>query len=368
MKSVPYVNLSKQWQIEKSKIEPIVLEVLRSGQYILSENVNKFEQEVADYCGSRFSVALNSGTDALVLSLYSCGVSSGDEVITAPNSFIASTAVITHLGAKPVFVDVEADQSISAEKIKEKITHKTKAVLLVHLTGKPCELQPIVDLCLERNIKLIEDAAQAIGAFYKGKHLGTFGTIGCFSCHPLKNLNACGDAGFLLTEDERIYNRIKKLRNHGLRSREMSDEFGFVSRMDEIQAAILRYRIKTIEKTVNIRRHNAQVYREKLQNLPIVVPADNSNTFSAYHTFVIQTKKRDELKIFLENADIGSAIHYPIPLHLQPAFKNLGYELGDFPTAEKQAQEILSLPIHQNLNEEEIYYVTEKIEEFFKSY
>ena len=358
---IPYVNLANQWAKEREELLPIIDEVLGSGQYIGGDEVNSFEEKVARLCNTNYAIALNSGTDALTLSLYLLGVRPGDEVITPPNSFIASTAVIVHLGAKPVFVDVLDDQNINPEMIESAISEKTKVIMPVHLTGRVCNMDPIIDIAKKYNLFVVEDSAQAIGSKYKGKSSGSIADVGCFSTHPLKNLNACGDGGFITTNDKNLFKKAKSLSNHGMFDRDMVDSFGYVSRMDNLQASVLNYRIKNLKKLISLRRRNAKYYIDNIDNSNIFFPLEKVHEFNTYHTFVIQTKNRDSLKLYLQNCGIDTAIHYPIPIHLQPAAKNLGYKEGSFPVTEKQSSEILTLPVNQSLSLDDIKIITQKI-------
>ena len=347
---IPYVNLGAQWQDDRDELLLIIDTVLGSGEYVGGDEVDKFEKNMAELCQVKYAVALNSGTDALTLSLHLLSVGRGDEVITPPNSFIASTAVIVHLGAKPVFVDVLPDQNIDSGKIEAAITEKTKVIMPVHLTGRICDMDPIMLLAKKYNLAVVEDAAQAIGSKYKGKPSGSIGQVGCFSTHPLKNLNACGDGGFMTTDNEKIYLKAKALRNHGMENRNNVNHFGYVSRMDNLQAAILNYRLNKLEEIIEKRRNNAQLYFANIQNESVYLPIDKEYEFNTWHTFVIQTEKRSKLQQYLSEIGIDTAVHYPVPIHLQPASKKLGYRYGDFPIVEKQAKSILTLPINQYLN------------------
>ena len=358
---IPYVNLAAQWEDDREQLLPIIDDLLSSGQYIGGNEIASFEKQIAKLCKVKYALALNSGTDALTLALHLVGVRNGDEVITPPNSFIASTAVIMHLGAVPVFVDVLPDQNIDPGKIESAITNKTKAIMPVHLTGRICDMDSIIEIASKYNIKIIEDAAQAIGSKYDGKPSGSIGDVGCFSTHPLKNLNACGDGGFLTTNDEAIYQRAKSLRSHGIIDRDKVISFGYVSRMDNLQAAILNYRLKKLDQVIERRRRNANYYFEKIKSLKVQLPIEKEKEFNSYHTFVIQSKNRNEIRDFLFSKGIETAIHYPTPIHLQPAAKNLGYNLGDFPKTEKQSKKILTLPINQTLSLKEIEKIVEAI-------
>ena len=363
---IPYVNIGNQWEQDREELLPILDQVLKSGQYIGGDEVEKFERNVAKYCNAEYAISLNSGTDALVMALHLSGIGRGDEVITPPNSFIASTAVIVHLGATPVFVDVLSDQNIDPEKIENAITKKTKAIIPVHLTGRMCNMDPIMNIAEKNDLIVIEDAAQAIGSKYKNQLSGSMGHVGCFSTHPLKNLNACGDGGFITTNDEKLYNFTKSLCSHGMQKRNVVNQFGYVSRMDNLQAAILNFRLAKLDKIIEKRRSNARLYNNGINDESVFIPVESDYEFNTYHTFVIQFEKRDLLQSYLKENNIDTAIHYPIPIHLQPAAKYLGYNHGDFPIAEKQAENILTLPVNQSLSNKEINIVIEKINQFLK--
>ena len=363
---IPYVNLDKQFYKEKKELNKIFNKVLSSGQYVGGKYIEEFEKNMSRYCNTKYCVSLNSGTDALVLALHMLGVRRGDEVITTPNSFIASTAVIVHLGAIPVFVDVLDDQNINPDLIEEKITKKTKVIMPVHLTGRVSRMSKILNIAKKYDLKVIEDAAQSVGSMYKNKKSGSFGDIGCFSAHPLKNLNAIGDAGYLTTNSKNIYNKIKDLRNHGMTNRNIVKNFGYVSRMDNLQAAILNYRLKNLKKIILKRRQNANIYRKLIKTSEVILPSENKEEFNTYHTFVIQVSKRNMLKKYLKSHGIDTSIHYPIPIHLQPAAKKLGYKKGDFKKTEAQSNRILTLPINQFLTNKEIKFISKKINQFYK--
>jgi dTDP-4-amino-4,6-dideoxygalactose transaminase len=346
---IPYINLCSQWKKEKKYLAPILQKTLENGIYVNSQEIDLFEKNISHICGTKYAVALNSGTDALLLSLHLLGIKKGDEVITPPNSFIASTSVIVHIGAKPVFVDVLEDQNINPELIERAITKRTKAIMPVHLTGRICEMNEIIRISKKYGIPIIEDAAQSIGSKYHNKFSGSFGELGCFSAHPLKNLNACGDSGFIATSNYQFYSKARIMRNHGLANRNIVKKFAFLSRMDVLQAAILNYRIKNLDFVISKRRDNAKYYLENLDKKKYKLIYEKKYQFNTYHTFVIQTKHRNNLIKFLQKKGIETAIHYPVPIHLQPAAKFLGYHKGSFPVTEKQSKEILTLPIHQNL-------------------
>ena len=298
--------------------------------------------------------------------MHTLGVKRGDEVITTSNSFIASTAVIIHLGAIPIFVDVKNDQNINEELIEKKITRKTKAIMAVHLTGRMCNMKKINQISKKYNIPVIEDAAQAIFSYYLGRKSGSYGKVGCFSSHPLKNLNSMGDGGYLVTNDKKIYEKIYDLRNHGMANRNVVRNFGFVSRMDNLQAAILNYRLTNLKNIINSRRDNFKLYNENLNTKYIFFPKEKKEEFNTYHTFVIQVDHRDKLKKYLSQNQIETSIHYPIPIHMQPAYKKMKFKKQPLPLTEKQAKRILTLPINQFLSKKEINLICNKVNNFYE--
>ena len=362
---IPYVNLAAQWASEREELLPLIEDVLASGQYIGGSAVEAFEKSAANLCETKHCIALNSGTDALIFGLAAMGVGRGDEVITPPNSFIASTAAITHIGAVPVFVDVLDDQNIDPSLIESAITKRTKAIMPVHLTGRMAKMDKIKFISEKYNIPIVEDAAQAIGSRYKNIPSGKWGEIGCFSTHPLKNLNGCGDGGFLVTDDDEIASKVKTMRNNGLVDRNIATRFGFVSRMDAVQATILKYRIKSLNKISEKRRENANSYRLELNSSKIFIPIDHELEFNTYHTFVIQVLDRDGLRNHLTNSGVETSIHYPIPIHLQPAASFLGHVKGDFPNTEEQANKILTLPINQFITHDHIVKISSLINKYY---
>lgn len=366
-REIPYVDLAAQWADEREALLPIIERVLAEGQWVGGPAIAEFEAAAARLCGVAHAVALNSGTDALALGMAALGIGPGDEVITPPNSFVASTAAIVQLGARPVFVDVGEDQNIDPARIGEAITGRTKAVMPVHLTGRIADMAPILEIAERHGLLVVEDAAQSVGSRYDSRPSGSFGHVGCFSTHPLKNLNACGDGGFLTTDDAEVADAVRALRNHGLVTRDTVARFGQVSRLDNLQAAILTFRLERLGDTIRRRRANAAIYRERLDPAHVFVPPDREREFNTYHTFVVQVDRRDELQAYLRAQGVGTAIHYPIPIHLQPAADGLGYRAGDFPVAERQAKRILTLPINQTLSPEDVDYVADRVNAFAKS-
>ena len=362
---VPYVNFPAQWAEEGDDIRDCVEAVFSRGDFVGGGAVAAFEEKAADYCGTEHAVALNSGTDALIFSMRALGIGPGDEVITPPNSFVASTSAVVHVGATPVFADVLPDQNIDPVAVKRAITSRTKAIMPVHLTGRVADMAPLLVLADEHDLFIIEDAAQAIGSLYDGQKSGSFGATGCFSAHPLKNLNAGGDAGFVTTNDAKVAEHVRLLRNHGLEGRDTVREWGYVSRMDTMQAAVLGMRIDRMEKVIERRRHNAALYRELINADHVFMPPERQIEYNTYHTFVIQIDRRDDMKAHLTEQGIETAVHYPVPIHLQPAAADLGCGKGDMPMTESQAGRILTLPVNQFLKDKDVALVAEQVNAFF---
>lgn len=362
---IPYVNLALQWKRERKSLLGIIDQTLKNDNWVGGKNIDIFEKKISKLCNTKFAVSLNSGTDALTFALHLLGVRKGDEVITTPNSFIASVSVIVHLGATPIFVDVLPDQTMNPGLLENAITKKTKAIMPVHLTGRISEMNEINRIAKKYNIPVVEDAAQSIGSKYYNKPAGSLGTIGCFSAHPLKNLNASGDAGYLTTNDKKIYQKVVELRNHGMVNRNKIKSFGYVSRMDNVQAAILNYRLKNFKDVIEKRRRNYNIYKKYLNLNEVFVPEEKDYQYNTYHTFVVQVNKRDKLKKYLEDNGISTAIHYPIPIHLQPAAKYLGHKKESFINTENQAKRILTLPINQFLKKNEIKYISDRVNNFY---
>jgi dTDP-4-amino-4,6-dideoxygalactose transaminase len=359
---IPYVNLPAQGRDQLEDLRRIFEAVLLRGSFVgTDDELAALEKRIAEYCGAAEAVALNSGTDALMLAMMVAGIGRGDEVITPPNSFVASTAAIVHLGATPVFADVLADQNIDPEKIEHAITPKTKAIMPVHLTGRVCRMDEIMEIADRHGLVVIEDAAQAIGSMYKGRVSGSFGHFGCFSAHPLKNLNALGDGGFVTTNDKAAAQRMRRLRAHGMADRQTVEEWGLVSRMDTLQAAILSYRLDKLPDVIAKRRANAALYQRLLRHERLYVPPCRNEEFNTFHTFVVQVDRRDELQQYLKDSGIKTAIHYPIPIHLQPAARELGHKKGDFPLTERQAERILTLPVNQYMSEADVEAVASEV-------
>lgn len=367
---VPLVDLVRQYREIKDELEAGIKSVLEKGVFILGENVQRLEEEVASYCRTKYAVGVASGSDALELSLKALGVSEGDEVITTPFTFIATAEAICVNGAKPIFVDIELDTyNIDPSLIENKITERTKAIIPVHLYGHPCDMDAILKIAKKHNLKVIEDCAQAMGAEFDSRRVGGLGDIGCFSFFPSKNLGGYGDGGMVAMNDKDIADRFKALRVHGSIDKYHHEMEGRNSRLDELQAAILRVKLKYLDRWNGARRKNAQTYNEFFQSLGLdsnlVRPIEKQSCNHVYNIYAVRTKKREELRNFLASKQISTAIYYPIPLHLQRVYEFLGHKKGDFPNSEKVSQEILALPLFPELKAEEIEFVGKCFAEFF---
>lgn len=361
---VPYINLGLQHKKDKEAILAKVAELLDSGMFILGEEVKKFEETFAELCQTKYAVGVANGTDALMLAMRSLGIGKGDEVITAPNSYLASASSIELIGATAVFADVRDDFNLDPIEVEKKITPKTKAIIAVHLTGRPADMDAINEIACKHGIIVIEDSAQAVGAKLNGKPTGGLGFIGCFSLHPLKNLAAIGDAGIITTNDEKTYQWLLKARTHGMKSRDECEFWSLNSRIDAVQAAILNVKIKNLNNWTSRRRSIAKKYSESFGNL-VQVPVENENEYSVYHTFIIQTDRRDELMAFLTKHEIDSKIHYPIAIHQQEAALNNQSAKGFYPVTDKQINQILTLPVYPELTDEQVDFICETIKKYF---
>ena len=353
--TIPFVDLTRQYASIKSEIDAAIQQTLDRGTFAAGAAVARFENEFAKYCGARHCVAVNSGTSALHLAMIASGVKAGDEVITVPFTFIATAWAVSYVGARPVFVDVEPQTAtLDVSKIEGAIGAKTRAILPVHLYGQMADLQPLKELCARRGLILIEDAAQAHGAQYCGRRAGAFGHIGCFSFYPAKNLGAFGEGGAITTDDDAIAKRLRRLRDHAQIDKYRHEELGFNYRMDELQGAILTVKLKHLDDWNRARAEIAKSLRKKLAGTSISLPYEAPERRHVWHLFVVRSSQRDKLRAELSRSRIGTGLHYPIPLHLQPAYRYLGHQQGDFPVAEKIASECLSLPIFPELKEHEV--------------
>ncbi len=356
---IPFVDLKAQYLSIREEIDSAVLKVLESTQFILGSEVAAFEQEFAEYCHVDYSIALNTGTSALHLALLAAGIGPGDEVITTPFTFIATVAAIVYTGATPVFVDIDpVSYTIDVTKIEQAITTKTKAILPVHLYGQPADMNPIIELARRHGLTVIEDAAQAHRAEYKGQRVGSIGDIGCFSFYPGKNLGAYGEGGAVVTNNPEYARTIKMLRDWGQEQRYHHLLKGYNYRMDGIQGAILRVKLGYLDTWTEARRAHAALYEEHLANSNVITPTVMPYSYHVYHVYVVRTTRRNALQHKLQEQGIQTGIHYPIPVHLQQAYADLGYKVGDFPCAELAAKEVLSLPMYAELSSKEIEIVS----------
>ena len=363
---VKYSYLEDQFKDHRTIFDEID-KLIKTGDYTLGKPVQEFEKKFAKLIGTKYAIGVNSGTDALFLSLKAIGVSVGDEVITAPNTFIATVGAIVATGARPVFVDVLDDYNINPELIEGAITPKTKALMPVHYAGHPADMPSIMSIAEKHSLPVIEDSCQAISASIDNKCVGTFGVAGGFSLHPLKNLNVWGDGGIIVTNSRELRDELALLRNHGLKSRDEVQIFGYNSRFDSLQAIVGNYLIKDIEKITEKRIKWANKIDRGLADLKgyITIPKRKDNMRYVYHLYMLMVKDRDKLLSYLIENGIEAKVHYPIPLHLQEAARSLGYREGDFPVAEAQSKSIVTLPVHQHLTEAQVDYIIEKIHEFY---
>jgi len=363
---IPISDLAYQHKILLPEILSAIEKVILSGRYVLGENVANLEREIAALCGVKYGVGVNSGTDALTLSLHALNIGRGDEVITSPFSFIASAESIVIVGARPVFADIDPlTFNLSPEEVGNRIGRRTKAIMPVHLFGQACDMTALTQIAKEKSLFIIEDAAQAIGALHRGKPVSSFGDVGCLSFYPTKNLGAIGDGGMVLTSKQEIYEKLKLLRCHGGKDY-LFDFLGTNSRLDELQAAILLVKLKYLGEWTEKRRENAKLYKQLLKDVEeITLPQEMEGNSHTYHQFTIRARNREELREYLRGEGIQTMIYYPLPLHLQPAFAYLGYKEGDFPEAERAAREVISLPVHAQLKEEQIIRVANAIRRFY---
>ncbi len=371
---IPFINLQAQYRSISDEIRQALDRVVDSTNFILGEEVERFEKDFAGYLGTRYCVALNSGTSALHLALVALGVKEGDEVITTPHSFIAPAETISYTGAIPVFVDIEAEGfGLDISRVRAAVTKKTRAIMPVHLYGQPVDMAALMKIAGEYGIPVIEDAAQAHGAEClmkdgKWKKVGAIGEVGCFSFYPTKNLGTCGEGGALVTNSEKIFEKVRMLRNHGQKDGEYVHPFiGYNYRMTAFQGAVLGVKLKKLDKWIEARRNRAALYDEKLRDTPIKTPKSVRDLKAAYHQYVIRTRDRDNLKKYLEETGVGTGVYYPQLIPFQDAYKDLGHKRGDFPAAEKCADECLSLPIYPELEEKDIRHVCNCITEWVKS-
>ncbi len=366
----PFLDLKAQFSSIQDELVPAVMNVLSSQRFILGPEVEAFESDIAQFVGCRFAVGCASGSDALLLSLAALGVGPGDEVITTPFTFVATAGSVARLGAKPVFVDIDPETyNLNAERVEAAITAKTRAILPVHLFGQAADMSAVVGIADRHGLAVIEDAAQAIGAVYGGRSVGTLGAMGCFSFFPSKNLGGAGDGGLVTTNDEGIADRLRLLRVHGSRSKYEYELLGMNSRLDALQAAILRVKLRRLDDWTAARRSNAAAYSVLFRQYGVSqvgLPQEAAGCLHVYNQFVIRCAQRDALREHLQASGIPTEIYYPKPLHLQPAFQYLQYKEGDFPEAEAASREVLALPIFPELTAAQLDAVVAAIDEFYR--
>src|SRR5882724_7491308 len=364
--AIPQLDLAAQYAAIGGEVREAIDRVLASQHFVLGREGSSLEQEIARLCQVQHGIALASGTDALILALRACGVQAGDEVILPPFTFVATGSAVSALGAKPVFADINpTTYNIDAAQLVRRTTPRTRAIVVVHLYGLAADMDPIMEFARSRNLPVVEDAAQAIGAGYKGRRTGSLGDVACFSFYPTKNLGACGDAGMIVTNSAERAERLRILRNHGQTGKYVSSEPGWNGRLDEIQAAILRVKLRHLAAWQHARRAHAAEYTRHFAQIPGIMPPLVPEGYEhVFHQYTVRVEERDKLQRVLSEKKIGSAVYYPAPLHLQPLYASLGHKEGDFPHAEHAAQEVLSLPMFPELRPAQLTRVAEAVTEF----
>jgi dTDP-4-amino-4,6-dideoxygalactose transaminase len=362
---IPLVDLKAQYASIKDEIDAAISEVVQSTQFILGPKVEAFEADFADYCQARFALGVNSGTSALHLALMAAGIGPGDEVITVSYTFVATVATILYTGASPVFVDIDPlTCNIDVAKIETAITPRTKVVMPVHLYGRCADMDPILEIARRHKLIVIEDAAQAQGAEYKGRRAGSMGDLACFSFYPGKNLGAYGEAGAVVTNNERYVEPMKQLRDQGQRGKYLHERVGYNYRLEAIQGAVLGVKLKYLDDWTRARRQHAEAYTRGLADSGLRLLAEPEDCKSVYHIFPLFTEQRDELREHLHANGISTGIHYPIPVHRQRGFNNLGYKEGDLPQTERVCREVLSLPMYPELSSETVMQIVASVQQF----
>lgn len=360
--TIPFLDLKAQYKSIKGEIKKAVEQIFENCAFVGGKEVEAFEKNFADYCNVPYCVGVGNGTDALWLTLMAMGIGPGDEVIVPANTFIATAEAITAVGALPVFVDHDKDTyTINTGEISSKITKKTKAIIAVHLYGQPADMDPILEIAAQHGIKVIEDAAQAHGAEYKGRRIGSIGDAACFSFYPGKNLGAYGDGGAVVTNNQELADQLRLLSQHGSKVKYIHEIAGYNSRLDGIQAAILNVKMNYIEQWTEARRKNASLYRDLLKDTPIILPLEKEDVRHVYHLFVVRVKDRETVQQQLLDRGIQTGIHYPTPIHLTEAYKDLGISEGTFPISEEHAKELLSLPMYAELTKKQIKQICDTL-------
>lgn len=359
--------LSKQFE-DYEDIFLKIKKVIKDNDFTLGNTVNEVEELIAKECGTKYAIGVGSGTDAIMLSLKALGIKEGDEVITCTYTFYATIGAIVTAGATPIFCDCDEDYNINTNQIESKITSKTKAIVPIHWSGRPCEMDKLLNISKKHSIPIVEDSCHALQGEYKGKRCGSFGELGCFSFHPLKNLNVWGDGGIIVTDDEQLSKELKLIRNHGLTDRNTCVKFSYNSRLDTLQAVVAKHLIENrLEHITKTRINNAFRYDQILKEISnLIIPRRVNSNKEVFHLYSFQAEERDKLALFLQEKGVDAKIHYPIPMHLQPASKEFMYREGDFPIAERLCRSTISLPVHEFINEKEITFVGDVIKSFYK--
>ena len=368
LRQVPITDLGREYETIQSELDPLLQKILRSGSYVLGQEGARFEKELASYLSVRHAAGVNSGTDAILIALRALNIGTGDEVIVPAMSFFATVEPIILLGAKPVFADIDPiSYAIDPSAAAARITPRTKAIIVVHLYGLPADMKALSALAVQHKLPLVEDMAQAIGSSFESRKIGSWGDIACLSFYPTKNLGACGDAGAVLTSSDTLAERVASLRNHGAKVKYFHDEVAYNSRLDEIQAAVLRLKLRHLDVWNEKRRMLARGYSAALKGLPITLPTEIAGRHHVFHLYSIQSDRRDELKSYLQEHGIATGLHYPIPLHLLPALKFMGHHENDFPNGERLARQTLSLPLYAFMTMDEVSYVADTVRAFFQN-
>lgn len=365
MKKIPLLDLKAQYQSIEEEIHEAIDRVFESGQFILGPEVVKLEEEIAQYIGTEYAIAVANGSDALTLILKAWGIGAGDEIITSPYTFFASAECASHVGATPVFLDIDSvTYCLDVEKIEQAITPRTKAIIPVHIFGHACEMDKIMEIADKHNLLVLEDACQAIGGKYKGKKLGSIGHASAFSFFPTKNLGCYGDGGIITTNNKELAEKLKILRVHGSSPKYYHSMFGSNSRLDALQAAMLQVKLPKLDAWNNKRRYNASLYNKLINNANVIKPEEAKYVESVYHLYMIQVEDRDSFRTYMETKGITTGVYYPVPLHLQEVYKDLGYKEGDLPICEKIGPKAVAIPMYPELTEEQIKYIAETINDW----
>ncbi len=368
MEDIPVIDLKKQYESIRPELDDAIARVLTKGSFILGSEVVAFEKEFAEYCEVSHAVGVASGTEALQLALLACGVGENDEVLTTAHTAVATVSAIEATGAHPVLVDIDLNRyALNPNLLAQSITLRTRAIIPVHLYGCPVDMNPVIQFAREKNLFVVEDCSQAHGALYEGRKVGSLGDIAAFSFYPTKNLGAFGDGGTVVTDNAELAEKVRLLRQYGWKEHYISSVKGINSRLDELQAAILRVKLRRLDEWNLRRRELANLYFELLADTDLVLPAQPENSRHVFHQFVIRHPQRDALKKYLKERGIQSLIHYPLPTHLQPAYAELGYSAGSLPHAEKASREVLSLPLYPELTEEKIKRVCQNVIDFLSA-